>query len=63
MSKRDDDDDMAEKVAEVILTAVTIVLRRDWEWSETDAGRFIEAVKVETAALALMLEGALAVEQ
>ena len=57
------DDDMAEKVAEVILTAAAIVLRRDWEWSKTDADRFIEAVKVQTAALARMLEAALAVEQ
>jgi len=57
------DDDMAEKVAEVILTAVAIVLRRDWRWSESDADRFIEAVKVETARLAQMLEEALAVKQ
>lgn len=57
------DDGMAEKVAAVILTAVTIVLRRDWGWSEPHAARFIEAVKVETAALALMLEDALGVEQ
>lgn len=56
MSKADTAEEMAEKVTEVVLTAVMVVLRRDYDWAEQQVRALLAAAKNEVANIAEWLE-------